>query len=206
MQSSGKSTLLNHLFGLQLATSAGKCTKGIFMQLVPVKQTAINSNQFDWVLVVDTEGLRAPDQNYGEDEVVRRDNLLGAFAVGCADICILNSLGEVNEDIKNILMIGVRAIIQKRRINLRNHAIFVHQQVQINNREALESIRSSLIQSLDKYSQQIGEQIQQPINNFQEVVEFNIDKDIVFLPSCWYGEFPRQIPSSQYTKKIQDMQ
>ena len=42
---------------------------------------------------------------------MKTHNVFFFWAKGCADICILNSLGEVNEDIKNILMIGVRAII-----------------------------------------------------------------------------------------------
>ena len=33
LQSSGKSTLLNAMFGLQFAVSAGRCTRGAFMQL-----------------------------------------------------------------------------------------------------------------------------------------------------------------------------
>ena len=36
VQSSGKSTLLNTMFGLNFAVSSGRCTKGIFAQIVPV--------------------------------------------------------------------------------------------------------------------------------------------------------------------------
>src|SRR6218665_1683352 len=36
IQSSGKSTLLNALFGLQFPVSAGRCTKGIYCHMVPV--------------------------------------------------------------------------------------------------------------------------------------------------------------------------
>ena len=39
IQSSGKSTLLNTMFGLQFPVSAGRCTKGAFMQLVPIDQS-----------------------------------------------------------------------------------------------------------------------------------------------------------------------
>jgi hypothetical protein len=35
IQSSGKSTLLNTMFGLQFAVSAGRCTRGVFIQLIP---------------------------------------------------------------------------------------------------------------------------------------------------------------------------
>jgi ABC-type branched-subunit amino acid transport system ATPase component len=34
VQSSGKSTMLNTMFGLDFAVSAGRCTRGIYAQLV----------------------------------------------------------------------------------------------------------------------------------------------------------------------------
>ena len=61
LQSSGKSTLLNALFGLQFTVSAGRCTRGAYMQLLKVEETFTAELGFDFVLVVDTEGLRAPE-------------------------------------------------------------------------------------------------------------------------------------------------
>lgn len=37
-QSSGKSTLLNYVWGTQYATSAGRCTKGIYGTILPMKE------------------------------------------------------------------------------------------------------------------------------------------------------------------------
>ncbi|XP_017600843.1 PREDICTED: interferon-induced very large GTPase 1-like, partial [Corvus brachyrhynchos] len=59
IQSTGKSTLLNAMFGLQFNVSAGRCTRGAFMQLIPVGEELQQDLGFDFVLVVDTEGLRA---------------------------------------------------------------------------------------------------------------------------------------------------
>jgi predicted GTPase len=36
VQSSGKSTLLNTMFGIQMRTSVGQCTRGVNMQLLAV--------------------------------------------------------------------------------------------------------------------------------------------------------------------------
>ena len=36
-QSSGKSTLLNFLFGTQYATSMGRCTTGVYGSVLPLK-------------------------------------------------------------------------------------------------------------------------------------------------------------------------
>ena len=52
-QSSGKSTLLNFLFGCNFITSSGRCTKGIYGTYFKVS----NFNSCDGILVLDTEGL-----------------------------------------------------------------------------------------------------------------------------------------------------
>jgi GTPase Era involved in 16S rRNA processing len=57
-QSSGKSTLLNAMFGLQFAVGHGRTTKGAFMQLIPVNDGQLS---YEYILVIDTEGLRAPE-------------------------------------------------------------------------------------------------------------------------------------------------
>ena len=54
IQSSGKSTLLNTMFGINFAVSAGRCTKGIYAQLLPVAEGS--SLQFGYILVLDSEG------------------------------------------------------------------------------------------------------------------------------------------------------
>ena len=59
VQSTGKSTLLNTLFGVQFSVSAGRCTRGAFMQLIPVHKSLHRKLGVHYFLLVDTEGLRA---------------------------------------------------------------------------------------------------------------------------------------------------
>ena len=58
IQSSGKSTMLNTVFGLSFNVSPGKCTRGAFMQLLPLDEQLRMQTSFRYVLIVDTEGLR----------------------------------------------------------------------------------------------------------------------------------------------------
>ncbi|KAI1241353.1 hypothetical protein IHE44_0009836, partial [Lamprotornis superbus] len=51
IQSTGKSTLLNAMFGLQFNVSAGRCTRGAFMQLIPVGKELQQDLGFDFVLI-----------------------------------------------------------------------------------------------------------------------------------------------------------
>ena len=57
IQSSGKSTILNTMFGLEFPVSAGRCTRGAFASLIDVGESLHLSSQFDYVLIIDTEGL-----------------------------------------------------------------------------------------------------------------------------------------------------
>ena len=57
IQSSGKSTLLNTMFGLQFAVSAGRCTKGVYLQPVKLEQKLREKFNIDYIFVVDTEGF-----------------------------------------------------------------------------------------------------------------------------------------------------
>ena len=47
IQSSGKSTLLNTMFGLRFTVSAGRCTRGAFIQLLPLNEPLMKETGCD---------------------------------------------------------------------------------------------------------------------------------------------------------------
>ena len=111
-QSSGKSTLMNTMFGLQFPVSAGRCTRGALMQLVPM---GIEDNvPFDYIVVVDTEGLRAPEITCSN---LARDNELATLTVGLGDVTIINIKGENFSEMKDVLQIVVHAFIRMKMVN-----------------------------------------------------------------------------------------
>jgi len=72
IQSTGKSTLLYTIFGVQFNVSAGRCTRGAYFQLLPINKTLAKRIGADHILIVDTEGLRAPELQYKEAQ--KHDN------------------------------------------------------------------------------------------------------------------------------------
>ena len=58
-QSSGKSLLLNTLFGCQFLTSAGRCTKGIYCSVI--KHRNKRSGQLQNILILDSEGIQSAE-------------------------------------------------------------------------------------------------------------------------------------------------
>ncbi|KAK9954682.1 hypothetical protein ABG768_016731 [Culter alburnus] len=113
IQSSGKSTMLNAMFGLQFAVSAGRCTRGAFMQLVKVSEEMKTELKFDYILVVDTEGLRAPE--LAGRSTTSRDNEMATFVVGLGNMTLINIFGENPSEMQDILQIVVQAFMRMKK-------------------------------------------------------------------------------------------
>ena len=96
IQSTGKSTLLNTMFGLQFTVSAGRCTRGAFIQLLPLSEQLKADIMCDYLLIVDTEGLRAPELDSAGTQ--RHDNEMATFVIGLADVTVINIFGEAPGD------------------------------------------------------------------------------------------------------------
>ena len=127
IQSSGKSTLLNTVFGLQFTVSAGRCTRGAFMQLVPFEESFKQKLKCDYLLVVDTEGLRAPEID--SEESIKHDNEIATFVIGLANLTIVNIFGETPGDMDDILQTAVHALLRMKCVKLKPSVKFVHQNV-----------------------------------------------------------------------------
>ncbi|CAF0959109.1 unnamed protein product, partial [Didymodactylos carnosus] len=100
-QSSGKSTLLNLMFGTRLRTSAGQCTRGVNMQLIRVEN---RKEKYDYILVLDTEGIRAPEYA-GLQDSSWRDNRIATFAILPADVTIICVNSEDDSAAREVLPI-----------------------------------------------------------------------------------------------------
>ena len=104
VQSSGKSTLLNTMFGIQMRTSVGQCTRGVNMQLLKVE----GRQEYDYILLLDTEGTRSPEY-HGLPGSEKRDNQMATLSILLADATIVVIPGENDAAIKEILPIVLMA-------------------------------------------------------------------------------------------------
>lgn len=57
-QSSGKSTVLNFLFGCNFKASEGRCTRGIYGSYFEINETE-NAWGYNGLLIIDTEGINS---------------------------------------------------------------------------------------------------------------------------------------------------
>jgi energy-coupling factor transporter ATP-binding protein EcfA2 len=202
LQSSGKSTLLNAMFGLEFAVSSGRCTRGVFGQLIKVDR---HIYPFEYILVLDTEGLRAPElamYNYGHD------NELAAFVLGLGDLTIINFKGETAGEMQDVLQTAVHAFIKIRQAEkcetLRQKCIFTHQNVPSMSagQKTLYS-QESLMDKLDTMTR-IAAQLESDCNTtlFKEVIDFDPQKHTWMFADLHEGEPPTAPINPGYAEKI----
>ena len=109
LQSSGKSTLLNAMFGLQLSRRAGRCTWGAYMQLLKMDEALREQLGFDFMLIVDTERLQPLELiNKAQNE----ENELATLVIGLGNLTVINIFGKDLSEIKDIPQIAVHAFLR----------------------------------------------------------------------------------------------
>ncbi|XP_058612946.1 interferon-induced very large GTPase 1 isoform X3 [Onychostoma macrolepis] len=204
IQSSGKSTMLNAMFGLQFAVSAGRCTRGAFMQLVRVSKEMKAQLKFDYILVVDTEGLRAL-------ELVGRstrnhDNEMATFVVGLGNMTLINIFGENTAEMQDILQIVVQAFMRMKKIRLNPSCMFVHQNVSdVTAGEKNMEGRRRLQEKLDEMTKLAAKEEDCDKEFFSDIIAFDIQKDVKYFAQLWEGSPPMAPPNPDYSRNIQEL-
>ncbi|XP_045434083.1 interferon-induced very large GTPase 1-like [Pipistrellus kuhlii] len=204
LQSSGKSTLLNALFGLQFSVSAGRCTRGAYMQLLKVEDTFTEEMGFDFVLVVDTEGLRAPQLS---NKSKNRDNELATFVIGLGNLTLINIFGENPSEMQDILEIVVQAFLRMKRVKISPSCIFVHQNVgEVTAKDQTMEGRRELEQRLDEMAATAAEQEQcSDVTRFADVIKFDVNTHVYYFAHLWDGNPPMAPPNPRYSHNVQDL-
>ena len=201
IQSTGKSTLLNTMFGSKFAVSSGRCTKGVYMQLLPVKK--IRQLELDYLLVMDTEGLRSPELG----DKVDRDNEIATFASCLANTTIINFWGQTfTKDMKEIMEIVAHAYLRMKKVELKSatHLIFAGVS-DVTAEEKNELGVSKVLEEMNKIIKNAAENVDRVITGREQI--FPLCREIFsdlefpqFLPSLWQG--PMSSPVSRYGEKL----
>ncbi|KAI2666982.1 Interferon-induced very large GTPase 1 [Labeo rohita] len=204
IQSSGKSTMLNAMFGLQFAVSAGRCTRGAFMQLVRVSDEMKKQLNLDYILVVDTEGLRALE--LAGRSTRHHDNELATFVVGLGNLTLINIFGENPSEMQDILQIVVQAFLRMKKVRLNPSCVFVHQNVSdVTAGEKNMEGRRRLQKTLDEMTKLAAKDEVCDAQCFSDVISFDIRKDVKYFAQLWEGSPPMAPPNPNYCENIQEL-
>ena len=202
IQSSGKSTMLNTMFGLEFPVSAGRCTRGAFASLIDVGKSLHLSSQFDYLLIIDTEGLRGS----GDPHLRQHDNEMATFSIGVADVTIVNIFGENHNEIEEFLEIAVHAFLKMKLVHKTKVCKIVHQNVGATDaREKLLVARLKLKEKLDKMTKiaALQENCQDKFQTFDDIILFDENEDVFYLPSLLKGSPPMAPVNPEYGRGVQ---
>ncbi|XP_026115991.1 interferon-induced very large GTPase 1-like [Carassius auratus] len=204
LQSSGKSTMLNAMFGLEFAVSAGRTTRGAFMQLIRVSDEVKTQMNFDYILVVDTEGLRALE--LAGRSTRHHDNELATFVVGLGNMTLINIFGENPAEMQDILQIVVQAFLRMKRVRLNPSCVFVHQNVSdVTAGEKNMEGRRRLLEKLDEMTKLAAEVEDCDEECFSNIIAFDIENDVKYISQLWEGSPPMAPPNPKYCENIQEL-
>ncbi|XP_040214317.1 up-regulator of cell proliferation-like [Rana temporaria] len=206
VQSTGKSTLLNTMFGLQLPVSSGRCTRGAFMTLLNVKESLWEDLGCQCILVIDTEGLRAPEFS-SIDGSSERDNQLATLVIGLSDITIVNISMENATEMKEILQIVVHAFLRLKEIGKKPSCQFVHQNVSdVSAHEKIMREKQLLLEQLDDVTKVAAKmENNTDVTQFCDIIKYDIENHNWYIPGLWHGVPPMASISTGYSEKVNEL-
>ncbi|XP_061574094.1 up-regulator of cell proliferation-like [Cololabis saira] len=206
VQSTGKSTLLNTMFGVQFAVSSGRCTRGAFMLLIRLNEDVKIEFGCDFMVIIDTEGLKSPELAQLEHSY-EHDNELATLVVGLSDITIINIAMENSTEMKDILQIVVHAFLRMKEVGKKPKCQFVHQNVSdVSAHEKNLRDRKLLLEQLNEMTQAAAKMEKREGNkSFTDVMEYSPDTGNCYVPGLWNGNPPMAPVNVGYSKTLYEL-
>ena len=208
IQSSGKSTFLNTMHGSKFAVSSGRCTKGIFIQLLPVKEEYKKRMKCDYYMIMDSEGLRSPELG----DSFHHDNEIATLITCLANTTIINFWGQTfSKDMADVIEIAAHAYIRMKtvKINSSFHMVFAGVSditAEERNKLGVSRILNELNDLILKIARKEGRM--DLFNGLQSIFPMleDLHTNLVFpkfLPALWQGSMSP--PESSYGELVQEL-
>ncbi|CAJ1049922.1 up-regulator of cell proliferation-like [Xyrichtys novacula] len=204
VQSTGKSTLLNTMFGVQFPVSSGRCTRGAYMLFLRVGEDMKNQLNYDFLVLIDTEGLKSPSLAQLEDSY-EHDNQLATFVIGLSDVTIINVAMENSTEMKDVLQIATHAFLRMSKIGKKPICHFVHQNVAgVSAHAKTMTERKLLLDQLNEMTQIAASMEKQDGMLFTNVLDYDMEKNNWNIPGLWHGTPPMAAVNTGYSEAVAD--
>ncbi|XP_049573208.1 interferon-induced very large GTPase 1-like [Syngnathus scovelli] len=205
VQSTGKSTLLNTMFGVHFPVTSGRCTRGAYMLFLTVGYDTQMSLDCDFILLIDTEGLKSPDLAQLEDSY-EHDYQLATFVIGLSDVTIINITMENAVEMKDVLRIVAHAFLRMKQIGKKTICHFVHQNVAGVSAHAKNlTERQHLLDQLNEMTEIASEMERQSlIQKFTDVLDYDLENNNWNIPGLWHGTPPMAPVNTGYSEAVAD--
>ncbi|XP_054866166.1 up-regulator of cell proliferation-like isoform X3 [Amphiprion ocellaris] len=196
-ENSGKSTLLNTMFGLRFAVSKGTCTRGAFMQLISINSKVRKELGCDCILIIDTEGLK-PHPMAQDDHSHERDKEVASLAVALSDVAVVSVSNSREEDILELVL---HAFTRLKDLGKKPLCHFVHINTPAVSAAERKKRDKELVEQLEEMIQNDDEMKKADIAELSDVMQFNINNCNWYIPPVWHGVPPMAPVSVGYSEK-----
>ena len=165
-QSSGKSTLLNHMFGTLFHTSQGRCTSGLYMSLQRAPDPTCGVK---YLMIVDSEGMQSSERSDAQF-----DRQICSFLMNNMDMLLVNVKGEFNAKMASDLEITLYTANKLKNFTKMPEVHFIFNQANVNNSETKNTLHNQVAG--------MNEHIRDGINSSQiqmdpkQLYKFDLDK------------------------------
>ncbi|XP_040000779.1 up-regulator of cell proliferation-like [Xiphias gladius] len=195
-ENSGKSTLLNTMFGVRFAVSKGTCTRGAFIQLISVNNDVRKELGCDCIMIIDTEGLK-PHQMVQGDYSHERDKEVASFAVALSDATIVS----VSRD-NSILEMVLHAFTRLKDVEKKPLCYFVHANMSDMPVVGRKKRHKQLVEKLNEMIWKDAGMKKANITKISDVMDFGPDTCSWYIPPVWHGTPPMAPFSVDYSETV----
>ena len=202
VQSGGKSTLLNSLFGVEFPVGAGRCSRGVTMQLLLADKISPDSSKMPHYLnILDTEGFQAAD----DPDYISREAEIAAFTIGMCDIIIVNIVGENYSDIVATIVSALKLLFKRGLLisPAQKELIFVHQNISsANSADTLGFGHRQMMNRLNESVANIASEYLVPnITVLSDVLRYDLENGVFLFPGYWTGQPPMAFVNTGYVEQ-----
>ncbi|PIK34485.1 putative interferon-induced very large GTPase 1-like [Apostichopus japonicus] len=189
------------MFGVRFPVRAGRCTRGLYLQLLEVNEAFHKQLGFQYLLIIDTEGLHSPDRTVLNDHTF--DNSIATLVMCIGNLTLLNIGQEtIGPDMIGVLQIVVHALIRMKKVNLVSNCRIIQQRVSdiaaaANNKTNMAKIKDVLNKVTHTAA---AEEKVDNIHDFADVFPMVEEDDLQFFPCLWTGLMSP--PNFGYSDKI----
>ncbi|XP_030280493.1 up-regulator of cell proliferation-like [Sparus aurata] len=196
-ENSGKSTLLNTMFGVRFAVSKGTCTRGASIQLISIDKEVKEELGCVCIVLIDTEGLK-PHQMLHDDHSHERAKEVASLAVALSDATIV-SVSRDNSSEQDILEMVLYAFTRLKDVRSKPLGHFVHTDM---NEKPVAKRRNSKDwwEKLNEIIRKDSRMKKAKITRISDVVKFDRDTCSWQIPSVWHGTPPMAPISVDYSE------
>ena len=103
------------------------------MQLLPIHSSLQEKYDVNFILLIDTEGLQAPEREYMDS--IEHDNKFATFVIGMANLNLITASGEITKNVNDILHTAVHAFIRMNQVELKLRYHIFQQHVSVEKEE-----------------------------------------------------------------------